>query len=176
MTDHAALIRACAEGDKTALQELMTAEGGRMLGVARRMLRRSDLAEDAVQDALVLIWRRADQFDATRGSARGWIFTILRNRCLTMLRKEDREVATDSENLDSTPEASVLEAALGGLETSMGLRQCLERLDGATRQAILSSYVLGHSHGEIAGRLQAPLGTVKARVRRGLNTLRECLS
>lgn len=176
MTDHAALIRSCAAGDKRALQDLMTAEGGKMLGVARRMLRRADLAEDAVQDSLVLIWRRAAQFDDTGGNARAWVYTILRNRCLTMLRKEDREVATDSDQLDTTPDTVVLDAALGGLESSMGLRQCLERLDSASRQAILSSYVLGHSHGEIAGRLQAPLGTVKARVRRGLMSLRECLS
>ncbi len=176
MTDYDALIRACASGEKHALKTLMLAEGGRMLGVARRMLRRSDLAEDAVQDALVLIWRRAHQFDATRGSAKGWLYTILRNRCLTMLRQEDREVATDAEELDTQTEAAVLAAAFDGLETTSGLRQCLERLDESTRAAILSSYVLGHSHGEIAGRLAAPLGTIKARVRRGVLKLRECLS
>lgn len=176
MTDHAALIRACASGEKHALKTLMQAEGGRMLGVARRMLRRSDLAEDAVQDALVLIWRRAHQFDATRGSAKGWLYTILRNRCLTMLRQEDREIATDAEDLDARTDDEVLAAAYDGLETTAGLRQCLERLDVPTRTAILSSYVLGHSHGEIAGRLAAPLGTIKARVRRGLLKLRECLS
>lgn len=176
MTDHAALISACAAGEKQALKTLMQAEGGRMLGVARRMLRRSDLAEDAVQDALVLVWRRAHQFDASRGSAKGWLYTILRNRCLTMLRQEDREVATEADQIEATSQEAVLTAAFEGLETTTGLRQCLERLDGATRQAILSSYVLGHSHGEIAGRLDAPLGTIKARVRRGLLKLRECLS
>ncbi|WP_254871510.1 sigma-70 family RNA polymerase sigma factor [Pseudooceanicola sp. HF7] len=176
VTDHAALISACAAGEKQALKTLMKAEGGRMLGVARRMLRRSDLAEDAVQDALVLVWRRAHQFDASRGSAKGWLYTILRNRCLTMLRQEDREVATEADQIEATSQEAVLTAAFDGLETTTGLRQCLERLDGATRQAILSSYVLGHSHGEIAGRLDAPLGTIKARVRRGLLKLRECLS
>lgn len=176
VTDHATLIRACALGETDALKTLMQAEGGRMLGVARRMLRRTDLAEDAVQDALVLVWRRAHQFDASRGSAKGWLYTILRNRCLTMLRQEEREIATEAEQLDTTPDASILAAAFDGLEETTGLRQCLDRLDAATRDAILSSYILGHSHGEIAGRMETPLGTIKARVRRGLLKLRECLS
>nr|WP_237708127.1 sigma-70 family RNA polymerase sigma factor [Oceanicola sp. S124] len=158
------------------MKTLMEAEGGRMLGVARRMLRRADLAEDAVQDALVLAWRRAAQFDPSRGSAKGWLYTILRNRCLTMLRQEDREVSSGASEVDDTPAAQVLASAHGSLETSTGLRQCLDRLDGATREAILSSYVLGHSHGEIAGQTGTPLGTVKARMRRGLLKLRECLS
>ncbi|MBE3637444.1 sigma-70 family RNA polymerase sigma factor [Mangrovicoccus algicola] len=170
------MLAACASGDRSALKTLLDAEGGRMLGVARRMLRRSDLAEDAVQDALVLIWRRAAQFDPGRGSARGWIYTILRNRCLTMLRQEAREVSTDAADLDTTPLPEVLAQAHGGLEDATGLRQCLDRLDAPTRDAILASYVMGHSHGEIAGRLDSPLGTVKARMRRGLIKLRECLS
>lgn len=147
-----------------------------MLGVARRMLRRTDLAEDAVQDALVQIWRKAHQFDATRGNARGWVYTILRNRCLTMLRSEDREIATRPDTLDDTVERQVLDTAFDRLEVTTDLRRCLEGLDGTTRRAILSSYVLGHSHGEIAGRMEAPLGSVKSWVRRGLLKLRECLS
>ncbi|SFG27857.1 RNA polymerase sigma-70 factor, ECF subfamily [Palleronia marisminoris] len=144
-----------------------------MLGVARRMLRRVDLAEDAVQESLVLIWRRAHQFDESRGSAKGWIYTILRNRCLTMLRREDREVP---DAMDETPEQVVLDGAYDRLGDTTDLRRCLEGLDPETRRAILSSYVLGHSHGEIAGRMAAPLGSVKSRVRRGLLKLRECLS
>ncbi|WP_261398345.1 sigma-70 family RNA polymerase sigma factor [Maritimibacter alkaliphilus] len=175
-TDHSALLIACASGDRSALKAIVDAEGGRMLGVARRMLRRSDLAEDAVQDALVLVWRRAGQFDPARGSAKGWLYTILRNRCLTMLRSEEREVTSDAADVDLTPVPEVLASAYGGLDDATGLRQCLDRLDGPTRDAILASYVLGYSHGEIAGRLDSPLGTIKARMRRGLLKLRECLS
>jgi RNA polymerase sigma-70 factor (ECF subfamily) len=170
------LIRACAQGDKSALQQLMQAEGGRMLGVARRMLRRTDLAEDAVQEALVLIWRRAGQFDASRGSAKGWVFTILRNRCLTMLRKESSEIAVEPEVLDDHMDHAVLDTAFDRLGEASDLRRCLATLETDTRRAILSSYILGHSHGEIAGRMQAPLGSVKSWVRRGLLKLRECLS
>lgn len=176
VTDHATLLKSCAGGDRAALHALMEAEGGRMLGVARRMLRRVDLAEDAVQEALVLIWRRAHQFDPERGSARGWVYTILRNRCLTLLRREDREVATEPEAFDRAADGAVVDQAFDRLGTTSDLRRCLEGLDEQTRQAILSSYVLGHSHGEIAGRMEAPLGSVKSWVRRGLGKLRECLS
>ncbi|WP_211241988.1 sigma-70 family RNA polymerase sigma factor [Roseivivax halodurans] len=154
----------------------MTAEGGRMLGVARRILRRTDLAEEALQEALVLVWRKAHQFDESRGNARGWLYTILRNRCLTMLRNEDREVPVAPEDLDTPPDDVMLETAFDRLGHASDLRRCLERLDGESRRAILATYVLGYSHGEIAGRLDAPLGSVKSRVRRGLMKLRECLS
>lgn len=174
--DHASLLKACAGGDRSALKQLMTAEGGRMLGVARRMLRRADLAEDAVQDAFVLIWRKAHQFDPARGSAKGWVYTILRNRCLTMLRSEDREIATAPEQVADASDQAVLDTAFARLDTAADLRRCLETLDPGTRRAILASYVLGRSHGEIAGRMEAPLGSVKSWVRRGLLKLRECLS
>jgi len=176
LTDHAKLLKSCAAGDRAALRALMEAEGGRMLGVARRMLRRADLAEDAVQETLVLVWRRAHQFDPARGSAKGWVYTILRNRCLTLLRREDREIATEPEAFDREADGVVLDQAFDRLGTTTDLRRCLEGLDDQTRRAILSSYVLGHSHGEIAGRMEAPLGSVKSWVRRGLGKLRECLS
>lgn len=177
-TDEAvtAQLAACAAGDRSALKHLMRAEGCQMLGVATRLLRRKDLAEDAVQDTFVLIWRRASQHDPERGSARGWIYTILRNRCLTLLRQERRDEATAPEVLDLHVDATVVDTAWDRLDHASDLRRCLEGLDEGTRRAILSSYVLGHSHGEIAGRMNAPLGSVKSWVRRGLLKLRECLS
>lgn len=154
----------------------MEAEGGRMLGVARRMLRRADLAEDAVQDCFVLLWRKCSQFDARQGQAKAWIYTILRNRCLTLLRNGDREIALDEDKAEKASDEAILEVAYNRLERTNDLRICLETLDPNKRMAILSSYILGYSHGEIAGRMGAPLGSVKAWVRRGLLMLRECLA
>lgn len=147
-----------------------------MLGVARRMLRRLDLAEDAVQETLVLVWRKADQFDTERGQAKAWLYTILRNRCLTQLRGGGREIPLEAGDFEMAPDGAVLEMAYNRLERTHDLRICLETLEPSKRMAILSSYVLGYSHGEIAGRMNAPLGSVKAWLRRGLLTLRECLS
>ncbi len=147
-----------------------------MLGVARRMLRRSDLAEDAVQECFVLVWRNAHQFDVSRGQAKAWIYTILRNRCLTLLRNENRMFSDDLMEIDDMADTAILETAYSRLDQANDLRVCLDTLEPNKRMAIISSYVFGYSHGEIAGRMGAPLGSVKAWVRRGLLMLRECLS
>ena len=166
----------CAAGDTSALRRLLDSEGPRLLGIARRMLRRQDLAEDAVQECILTIWRKARQYDPARGSAQGWVTTILRNQCLTMLRKESWEIATDADSLDRRQDETIVMDAYNRLDINSDLRRCLDRLDAPKRVAILQAYVLGYTHGEISGRLQAPLGSVKSWVRRGLSSLRECLS
>ena len=176
MTDHAQLIQACARGDTASLRSIMEAEGGRMLGVTKRMLRRLDLAEDAVQDSFVIIWQRAGQFDQTRGAAKGWLYTILRNRCLTMLRNNSWEIPTETEIMERLQDSDIIAEAYDRLDSSSDLRRCLDGLDDTKRSAVLLAYVLGYSHGEIAGRVQAPLGSIKAWVRRGLAQLLACLS
>lgn len=147
-----------------------------MLGVARRMLRRQDLAEDAVQESFVLVWRKSHQYDHGQGQAKSWLYTILRNKCLTLLRNQDREIALGPTEAETASDEDILELAYNRLEQANDLRVCLETLEPNRRMAIISSYVLGYSHGEIAGRMGEPLGSVKAWVRRGLLTLRECLS
>ncbi|MBO6856588.1 sigma-70 family RNA polymerase sigma factor [Roseibium sp.] len=174
--DHAALLAACARKDRQALRQILELEGPKMLGIAKRMLRRQDLAEDALQDALVLIWRKASQFDPAKGSGRAWIFAVLRNRTLNMLRDGAREAATDDDKLERQIDGSELNDAWEMLGHDSELRRCLGRLETEKRSAVLMSYIWGYTHGEIAGRLSAPLGTVKAWVRRGLTSLRECMS
>jgi len=176
LSELAERIEACARGDRAALRRIMEAEGSRLLGIAIRMLRRRDLAEDAVQECFVAVWRKAHQFDTKTGAARGWITTILRNQCLTMLRKESWEIAEDAEVLERRRDEDVVMEAYGRLDMNSDLRRCLDRLEPRKRVAILQAYVLGYTHGEISGRIQAPLGSVKAWVRRGLVALRECLS
>lgn len=176
MDDEASALLACARGEHEALRRLFDMEAAKMLGVAIRILRRRDLAEEAVQDTFVRIWRHAARFDPARGSARAWIYAILRNRALTILRQADRETAQSPAELEERSDQAVIQAAWFGLDESHALKRCLEELDEAKRQGILMAYVLGYTHGEIAGRLGAPLGTTKAWVRRGLKMLRECLS
>ncbi|QDL91576.1 sigma-70 family RNA polymerase sigma factor [Paroceanicella profunda] len=175
MLDHAEALKRCAAGDQAALRALFSEEAGRMIGIAMRILRRRDLAEEAVQDAFVLIWRKAHTYIPERGSARGWIYTIVRNRALNILRDARRETPTLPEDIDTLREADPVAATWEGLDEASRLRGCLSALDEVKRRCILMAYVMGYSHGEIAGRLDAPLGTVKAWVRRGLIALRECL-
>jgi RNA polymerase sigma-70 factor (ECF subfamily) len=165
----AALAR-CAAGDRTALQMIYNSEAPKMIGVARRILFRQDLAEEAVHDAFVRIWGAAASFDPHRGSARGWLYAVVRNRALSIHRNEHRYDASDDSALDIDCEGTVTRMP----ETS-ALRKCLERIDRPRRDVVVLAYVHGMSHGELAGRLKVPLGTVKSWVRRSLFSLQECM-
>jgi RNA polymerase sigma factor (sigma-70 family) len=168
----AAAIARCAAGEKPALRIIYDIEARRMVGVARRMLRRQDLAEEAVQDAFMRVWRSARTFDAQKGAARSWLYAILRNCALTILRDESRFSADEDAAEEAAP---MTESALARLPETSALRRCLERLDAKRRSVVVLAYVHGLSHGELAGRLGVPLGTVKSWVRRSLISLQECM-
>lgn len=171
-----AAIQACARGDQRALKLIYEREGPRMLGVAMRLIKRRALAEEIVHDAFLSIWRHAAKFDPERGSGMTWIYAILRNRALTILRDESRTelsnepIGEETASEDASPEKIIL-----GLSDAKALRHCLEKLEEKRRHAVVLAYTEGLSHGELAGRLGLPLGTVKSWLRRSLLTLKECL-
>jgi RNA polymerase sigma-70 factor (ECF subfamily) len=168
----AAAIARCAAGERAALRVIYDIEAGRMVGVARRILRRQDLAEEAVQDAFMRLWRSARTFDPSKGAARSWLYAILRNCALTVLRDENRFNADEGIAEEVAP---MTENALARLPETNALRRCLERLDAPRRSVVVLAYVHGLSHGELAGKLGVPLGTVKSWVRRSLISLQECM-
>lgn len=174
--DARAALRGCADGDKNALQSLYAQEAGRMIAVAMRILRRRDLAEDIVQEAFVRIWRQAGLYNPSLGSPRAWIYTIVRNLSLNHLRDGKRVDAVDDERLTALSDAQVADDPLARLADNSALRRCLERLEPQRRVSLLLAYTEGLTHGEIAGRLGLPLGTVKAWIRRSLLALRECMA
>ena len=143
-----------------------------MVGVARRILRRQDLAEEAVQDTFMRMWRAARSFDPAKGSARTWLYAILRNCAITILRDERRFENDPDAGTDAAPAA---ETAMARLPETSALRRCLEQLDAQRRTVVVLAYVHGLSHGELAGKLGVPLGTVKSWVRRSLISLQECM-
>lgn len=169
-------IAGCAAGDRQALRRIYDLEGPRMLGVAMRLLKRRALAEEAVQDSFVLLWKHAASFDPKKGSGRTWLYAVLRHRSLNILRGESRielseePVAENEASEDENPEEIVTR-----LSDGQKLRQCLEGLDPQRRSAIVLSYVHGLSHSELAAKLEMPLGTVKSWLRRSLISLRECM-
>ncbi len=175
--NHGQLLARVAKGDQTALAELFQREGGRLLAIARRIVRRSDLAEEVVQESFVAIWQRASQFDSARGSAMAWIITIVRNRALNVLRDGGRMEYHDGETLAALGDRMGDSlTAFDVLAERDALKICLGQLDEHKRRAILLCYVTGMSHGEVAATLEAPLGSVKAWIRRGTIALQECLS
>lgn len=165
----AALAR-CASGNRAALKMIYDSESARMTGVARRILFRQDLAEEAVHDAFVRIWHGASGFDPHRGSALGWLYAIVRNRALSIYRNEHRYDHDDERLEEITPDD-----AISRMPETSALRRCLERIERPRRDVVVLAYVHGMSHGELAGRLKVPLGTVKSWVRRSLMSLQECM-
>src|SRR5215217_1316993 len=115
----AAALARCAGGDRAALQVMYDSEAPRMIGVARRILFRQDLAEEAVHDAFIRIWRGAAGFDPRRGSARGWLYAIVRNRALSIHRDEHRYEASDDENVGDVD----CEATLSRMPETSALRR-----------------------------------------------------
>jgi len=175
----AAALSDCARGEKAGLRLIFDTEAPRLIAIARRILSRHDLAEEIVQEAFLQIWTKASQYSPDRGSARGWIYAIVRNRALNALRDDRRWELADGETLQRMQDGAqdIFAADLfDGLDQESRLRNCLSQLDEPKRKSILMAYISGYTHGEIAGRLKVPLGTAKAWIRRGLTALRECMS
>ena len=179
--DHDAALMACAHGDRDALRRIYERESRYLLGVALRIVRDRAAAEDVLHDAFVSIWSRASSFVASRGAGRGWIYSVVRHAALNRVRDSAREATLDE------PAAAHhdTQAALAAWNTSgdelarhaaLGrLGHCLDGLEPTRRSCLLYAYIDGCTHGEIAQRVQAPLGTVKAWIQRGLRALRECM-
>ncbi len=178
-TDLETALLACAKGDRHGLRLIFDLEGGRLVAVAQRILRRRELAEEVVQEAFIRIWTHAHQFAPGRGSARGWIYAVVRNRALNMLRDGKREDLVSDDRLEMLQDAEQLDeimAAWHRLDRNNRLKECLGGLEEVRRRGILMAYVGGFTHGEIAGKLKLPLGTAKSWIRRGLLSLRECMA
>ena len=179
--DYDAALRACAMGDSSALRRLYEQDSARLLGVAQRIVRNLPLAEDIVHDTFVNVWRKAKSFDSARGEARGWLYSITRNLALNAVRDGQREVLVDDDTAKALDSEASLQAwkdtsdAFAWQDSAGRMAVCLEQLEPVRRNCILHAYVDGLSHSEIAQQVQAPLGTVKAWIKRSLAALRECL-
>ena len=148
-----------------------------MIAVAQRIVRRRELAEEVVQESFIQIWQTAATFDASIGSARAWIYTIVRHRALNVIRDGAREDLLDMDELAAAQDrAAVVDDAFSRLSAESRLRACLEGIDRERRECLLLSYVAGYSHGEIAGLMRVPVGTAKSWVRRALIALKECMA
>lgn len=175
--DCARLLKRVAAGERSALGDLFELEAGRLLAVARRIVRRPELAEEVVQESFVAIWRKAGLFDAGRGSARGWLSTMVRNRALNLVRDGSRMEFHEAETLAELGDREGdARRAYEALPETSDLKRCLDQLTPVRRNSIVMAYVVGFTHGEIAAQLKAPVGTVKAWIRRGIVALQECMS
>jgi RNA polymerase sigma factor (sigma-70 family) len=171
-----ALVALVARGDESALAELYDRVGRVAYGLAFRVLRDDRLAEDAVQEAFLGVWRTAAGFRAERAKASTWILTLVHRRAVDLVRREERRRAEplDDAMVEQVTSDSAEDAAWLGFErerVQTGLRQ----LPHPQREAIELAYYGGFSQTELAERLGVPLGTIKSRMFAGLARLRELL-
>jgi RNA polymerase sigma factor (sigma-70 family) len=169
-----ALVALVARSDESALGELYDRIGGLAYGLAYRVLRDEALAEDAVQEAFLGLWRSAGSFVPERAKASTWVLTLVHRRAVDLVRREQRRRA---ETLDQSEEP-VTESA----EDNAWLRFERERVQAALaqlpdpqREAIELAYYGGFTQSELAERLGQPIGTIKSRMFSGLARLRELL-
>ena len=170
-----ALVALVARGDEDALAELYDRYGRTAYGLARRILRDGALAEDAVQEAFLALWRTAHRFVPERARASTWLLTLVHRRAVDTVRREQRRRA---EPLDGAPEpadGSAEEAAWLRLERER-VQAALASLPDQQREAIELAYYGGYTQSQLAERLGEPLGTIKSRMFAGLSRLRELLA
>jgi RNA polymerase sigma-70 factor, ECF subfamily len=171
------LLRRCAARERDAFEELYRIAAPRMMACLVAILRRRELAEEALQDVMVRVWQRAGQFDAYRGRPMAWLVSIARYHAIDQLRARRPLVALDAAvaaRLDDASALATINEAESG-RTSRALQRCLELLNPEQRRSLVLAYTHGYSHEEIASTMASPLGTVKSWVRRGLTSLRRCL-
>jgi RNA polymerase sigma-70 factor (ECF subfamily) len=169
-----AVVALTARSDDAALAELYDRYGRAAYGLAFRVLRDAALAEDAVQEAFLDVWRQADRFVPERARASAWLFTFVHRRAVDVVRREERR-RTDP--LESAPEPggpTAEDEAWLRLERER-VQEALRRLPDAQREAIELAYYGGFTQSELAERLGEPLGTIKSRMFTGLARLRELL-
>lgn len=171
-------LAAIADQDESALAALYDATIGRVYGLALRITRKPEAAEEVVADVYLHVWRKAATYDATRGRALTWLLTICHSRALDMLRRKDQA--------ESHPEPETLRPdlhegdndpldLLQSIENQSAMYMALETLPPIQRQLIALAFFKGLSHQETADQSGLPLGTVKTHIRRALEQLRQTL-
>jgi RNA polymerase sigma-70 factor (ECF subfamily) len=171
------LLRAIAAEDVTALEALYARYGGLSFSLALRITGSRETAEEVVQEAFLSAWRRASTYEAGRGSPRAWLLGIVHNRAIDVVRA--KAVRAPTVVLDDVGEIAGDGDPWPQVQQSLDreiIRNALKSLPEEQRMCIELAYFGGYSYPEIATRLGMPLGTIKSRLRLGLQRLRALLS
>lgn len=159
----------------TDLEALYDAHNRQAIGLAYRILGNLGDAEEVVQEVFLSAWRTQHQYDPSRGSTHSWILAMVRNRSIDVLRaRQRRPVQPLAEGIDPPDSEDVPAQAVSNVDAEAA-RQALNALPPEQKQVIELAYFGGLSHTEIATQLAAPIGTVKGRIRLGLDRLRTAM-
>ena len=171
------LIQLCAAGDRAAFAELYDFFSARAYGIALRVVRDPALAEDVAHDAWLNVWDCAAAFDPVRGSAAGWIMSLVHRRAVDTVRRIEAGRARERLDAQRTPPQTHPSgediAALN--EARRTVRHCMEVISERQKEALSLAYFEGFTHSEIASTLGIETSAVKSRIRKALAGLRRCL-
>jgi RNA polymerase sigma-70 factor, ECF subfamily len=178
--DLARLLAQVALRDRRAFEQVYHATCAHLLGVAFRILNQRERAEEVLQEAFMNVWHNAAGFNSAVASPMTWLINIVRNKAIDTLRSGKTErastIALDEEVHDiAADDAQQPQQLLDASLAKLKIDGCMAELGASQRQALALAYYRGMVHTEIAAALNAPLGTVKAWVRRGLDKLKGCL-
>ena len=171
------LLRQAALGDERAFAEFYDATSARAYGLALRVVRNPAHAEEITQEAYLDAWRSSTRFDSGRGSAAGWLLTIVHRKAVDRIRSVEAATTRDETwNRETAPvdHDQTSEAAQASLEAAR-VRNAVATLTDVQRQAVELTYFGGYTHTEVATLLDVPLGTAKTRIRDGLIRLRDLM-
>ncbi|MCX6981479.1 MAG: sigma-70 family RNA polymerase sigma factor [Verrucomicrobia bacterium] len=174
------LLRRVAQGDRRGFEELYDRFSGVLFSTASRVLNNQEAAEDVLQDVFVQIWEKAPLYDPARGKPLTWAITLTRNKAIDRLRATVRrnrlseDMQRESQTQNQFDDRSSFDAASTG-DTNKLVHEAMQKLSKDQREAIELAFFSSLTQPEIAERLNEPLGTVKARIRRGMMRLRDLL-
>jgi RNA polymerase sigma factor (sigma-70 family) len=176
------LLEQVSQQNDKALKTLYDLSSSKMYGLAMRIMRNANLAEDVLQEAYLSIWRSAGDYQAKLSPPLAWMGLIVRSRALDMLRRRVREGENNHQELDAavldtvSSEEPTPQDLMQVSEQALALHQCLEQLENKQKEVLSLAYLRDLSHSELSTQLQLPLGTVKTWIKRGLEQLRSCMS
>ncbi|VWX56508.1 RNA polymerase sigma factor [Burkholderiales bacterium 8X] len=177
-----ALIDRVGHGDELALRQLYERTAPKLLGLAMRVVRQREWAEDVLQDAFLSIWRAAGDYRASLSPPMAWMGLIVRSRSLDLLRRRSADRAHLTQPFDDimaetmgSDDANPMDAA-DASEQAWALHQCLSQLEARQREVVSLAYLRDLSHSELSDQLRVPLGTIKTWIRRGLEKIRLCMA
>jgi RNA polymerase sigma-70 factor, ECF subfamily len=176
-TDEQLMARAAC-GEQRAFEVLFDRHANVAFSLAYRICRRRAMAEDVVQESFLTMWRGADRYERSRGSVRSWTLSIVHSRAIDALRRARLRDGVDIGDLELPEPASadgLVEAEVLRRDDGRRIREALGTLPPEQRQVIELAYLCGMTHTEIAQALTLPAGTVKGRIRLGLERLRRAL-
>ena len=178
--DDEGLLRLIAHADKAALGHLYDRFGGLVFSIALKSVGQPETAEEITQDVFLRVWQNAGSYQVQRGKVSTWIASIARNRAIDMIRRHNIRPESQSVNWElvppnNLPHADTLESKVVSSERRNQVRSAIASLPKDQQEALALAFFWGFSHQEVADFLDAPLGTVKTRIRLGMIKLRGLL-